>query len=151
MMTGMRAVAASSFKSLNTSNPSSLGMTTSSRTRSSGSARASRSASSPSAAVSTSRPCWRSRASAARRKNRSSSASRTRRARSGTLPRQQATDQLAQLLEREIRLHEVAGDPEVADLGDVLLARRVGEDQHLHGPRRLVGAERAQHLEAREL
>src|SRR6185503_16104482 len=107
-MTGMPAVAGSSFKSFKTSKPSSLGMTTSRRTRSSRSARAIR-------------------------KNRSSSARRTRRAPSGTLPRQQAADQLAQLLQRQVRLHEVAGDPEVADLGDVLLARGIREDEHLHG------------------
>src|SRR5262249_36097737 len=151
MMTGMPAVAASSFKSFKTSNPSSLGMTTSRRTRSSRSERARRSASSPSAAVSTSRPCWRSRASAARRRNRSSSARRTRRAPSGTVPRQQAPDELAELLERQVGLHEVAGDAEVTDLGDVLLARRVGEDQDLHGTGRLVAAQRPQHLEAGKL
>src|SRR6266403_225329 len=150
-MTGMRAVASSSFSNFQTSNPSSLGMTTSRRMRSRGSERARRSASSPSAAVSTSRPCRRNRASAARRKNRSSSARRTRRAPSGTLARQQAADELAELLKRQVRFHEVAGDAQIADLGDVLLARGVGEDEDLQRTRRLVAAERAEHLQAREL
>src|SRR6266446_5897177 len=150
-MIGMPAVAASCLSAFRTSNPWSLGMTTSRSTRSGRCARATRNASSPSIAVSTSNPCWRNRASAARRRKRSSSARRIRRAPSAMLAVQHAPDQLAQLLKRQIGLHEVPGNPQSGDLGDVLLTGGVGENEHGHAARRLVASERPQHLQARQL
>src|SRR3990172_1019808 len=110
------------------STPCIFGMMRSSRTRSGTSSRARRSDSSPSTAARTVNPCWRSRASAALRRKRSASQSRMRRLVSAIGASERLLDERAELLEREVRFHQVAHDAERGRLGDVLLARGVRED-----------------------
>src|SRR5882672_12796212 len=148
-MTGMAAVAGSALTLLSTSKPWTLGMMRSRSTRWGAQAATARRASSPSAAVVTSNPFLFNVVSAALRKNRSSSASRIRYVSPVmALVPQEPCHVLAQCLQRQVGLHEVAGNLELLDLRMILFTRGIGKDQDGHGFGPRVGPECPEDLDA---
>src|SRR5437667_7106510 len=150
-MTGMAAVAGSALMLRKTSKPWILGMMRSRSTRCGLHVPTARRASSPSVAVITSKPFRLSVVSAALRRNRSSSASRIRYVSPVMVSvAQEPCHVLAQCLQGQVGLHEVAGNFELVDLRVILFARGIGEDKDGHrlGPR--VGPEGPENLDARQ-